>query len=333
MLISVVLPAYNAELYLKEAIDSVLAQTFTDFELIIINDGSKDSTEKIILSYNDERIVYVKNEQNLGLIGTLNKGISLAKGKYIARMDADDLCFPERFEKQIKFLEGNPDYVICGTSAYRFENTIDEGRAFNVPLDNESIRIRLFFNSCFIHPSVMFRTKVVKDNHLIFNEDFKYAEDYYFWIDLLKFGKGFNFKEKLLYYRVVPTSQTAVGNSNIEQRKNILGKIHKRYFSDYNIDLNNDQLELLFHLTNIDRVKALNTEKFKIPYINSFFEKLLIRLKEENFKDTSLKNELGKFYFSLFYVHRKIFFTSINHIIFSLFIIGGLSFLKVKMIK
>lgn len=79
MLVSVVLPAYNAELYLKEAIDSVLSQTFTDFELIILNDGSIDRTEEIILSYNDSRIVYVKNEKNLGLIGTLNKGINLAK--------------------------------------------------------------------------------------------------------------------------------------------------------------------------------------------------------------------------------------------------------------
>lgn len=103
MLVSVVLPAYNAELYLKEAIDSVLSQTFTDFELIILNDGSIDRTEEIILSYNDSRIVYVKNEKNLGLIGTLNKGINLAKGKYIARMDADDICLPERFKNRLIF--------------------------------------------------------------------------------------------------------------------------------------------------------------------------------------------------------------------------------------
>src|SRR5690606_13489679 len=147
MLISVVLPAYNAELYIKEAIDSVLAQTFTNFELIILNDGSTDKTEEIILSYQDSRIVYVKNEHNLGLIGTLNKGMALAKGKYIARMDADDICFPERFEKQVAFLEKNKEYIICGTSAYRFYKNISDKTAFNPPLADNNIRVRLFFNS------------------------------------------------------------------------------------------------------------------------------------------------------------------------------------------
>src|SRR5690606_5902322 len=158
---SVILPAYNAELYLREAIDSVLTQTFNDFELIVLNDGSIDQTENIILSYDDSRIIYVKNEQNLGLIGTLNKGMALAKGKYIARMDADDICFPERFEKQVAFLENNKEYIICGTSAYRFHNDILDRKAFNVPLSDESIRVRLLFNSGFIHPSVMFRADIV----------------------------------------------------------------------------------------------------------------------------------------------------------------------------
>ncbi|HGF9542707.1 TPA: glycosyltransferase family 2 protein, partial [Acinetobacter baumannii] len=133
MLVSVVLPAYNAELYLKEAIDSVLSQTFTDFELIILNDGSIDRTEEIILSYNDSRIVYVKNEKNLGLIGTLNKGINLAKGKYIARMDADDICLPERFKKQVDFLEKNNEIDLIGTNAIKINNNGDRIGVINMP--------------------------------------------------------------------------------------------------------------------------------------------------------------------------------------------------------
>ena len=108
-LISIILPAYNAEKYLKEAIDSILAQTYTNFELIVINDGSTDKTEEIILSYQDSRIRYIKNEKNLKLIRTLNKGIGLAKGKYIARMDADDISLPHRLKEEVEFMEAHPN--------------------------------------------------------------------------------------------------------------------------------------------------------------------------------------------------------------------------------
>ena len=331
MLISVVLPAYNAELYLKEAIDSVLAQTFTDFELIILNDGSTDQTESIILSYDDPRIVYVKNEQNLGLIGTLNKGMALAKGKYIARMDADDICFPERFAKQVEFLEKNQEYVICGTSAYRFYDHISDGKAFNVPLSDESIRIRLFFNSGFIHPSVMFRTSVVRDYHLGFSEDYKYAEDYFFWMDLLKYGKGFNFKEKLLYYRVVATSQTAVGNSNVEKRKEILGNIHKRYFADYEIPVDRNEIELNFYLTNITRMNLLDLQQFDFIHINAFLCKIISTLRRNGVSHNAIYEEVGKVYFALIYTKKMKVFKGKGFIIKLspvLLFKGGLGFIK-----
>ena len=106
-LVSVLMAVYNGEKYLLEAIESILNQTYTNFEFLIINDGSTDSTEEIILSYSDQRIRYIKNEQNLKLIASLNKGLDLAKGKYIARMDADDISLPDRLEKQVNFLERN----------------------------------------------------------------------------------------------------------------------------------------------------------------------------------------------------------------------------------
>ncbi|QHI28055.1 glycosyltransferase [Acinetobacter haemolyticus] len=331
MLVSVVLPAYNAELYLREAIDSVLAQSFTDFELIIINDGSIDKTEDIILSYNDSRIVYVKNEKNLGLIGTLNKGMSLAKGKYIARMDADDICFPQRFAKQVDFLEKNQEYVICGAAAYRFYDHISDGKAFNPPLNDENIRVRLFFNSAFIHPSVMFRTDVIRDHHLRFSDDYKYAEDYFFWMDLLKYGKGFNLKEKLLYYRVVATSQTAVGNSNVEKRKEILGNIHKRYFLDYEIPIGLKEIELNFYLTNITRMKLLDLKQFDFNYIDAFLSKIVFALRRAGVSQKVINEEVGRVYFALIYTQKikvlssKGFVRKINP---TLFVSGGLGFIK-----
>lgn len=336
MLVSVVLPAYNAELYLKEAIDSVLAQTFTDFELIILNDGSTDQTESIILSYDDPRIVYVKNEQNLGLIGTLNKGMALAKGKYIARMDADDICFPERFKKQVDFLEKNIEYVICGTSAYRFQNSILDRKAFNVPINDENIRIRLFFNSSFIHPSVMLRTEVVKVHNLKFSEYFKYAEDYYFWMDLLKYGKGFNLREKLLYYRVVATSQTAVGNSNIEKRKEIIGNIHKRYFKEYCISVDDKEINLNFYLTNIVRMKKLDLKQFDFIFIDAFLNKIINILKVNKLSHKVIYEEVGRVYFALIYTKKiqilktKGFLSKFN---FVLLLRGGFAFLKDRIFK
>ncbi|WP_342255287.1 glycosyltransferase family 2 protein [Acinetobacter baumannii] len=331
MLVSVVLPAYNAELYLKEAIESVLAQSFADFELIVINDGSVDKTEDIILSYNDSRIVYVKNEKNLGLIGTLNKGMSLVKGKYIARMDADDICFPQRFAKQVDFLEQNQDYVICGTAAYRFYDHISDGKAFNPPLNDENIRVRLFFNSAFIHPSVMFRADVIREHHLCFSDDYKYAEDYFFWMDLLKYGKGFNLKEKLLYYRVVETSQTAVGNSNVEKRKEILGNIHKRYFLDYEIPVDLKEIELNFYLTNITRMKLLDLKKFDFNHIDIFLQKIVFALRKAGVEQKVINEEVGRVYFALIYTQKMKVFSSkgfVRKINPTLFINGGLGFIK-----
>lgn len=336
MLVSVVLPAYNAELYLKEAIDSVLAQTFTDFELIVLNDGSTDKTEEIILSYNDDRLVYVKNEQNLGLIGTLNKGMTLAKGKYIARMDADDICFPERFAKQVEFLENNHDYVICGTSAYRFYNHTADGNAFHVPLSDESIRVRLFFNSGFIHPSVMFRSSVISDYNLGFSIDYKYAEDYFFWMDLLKYGKGFNLKEKLLYYRVVGTSQTAVGNSNVEERKKIIGNIHRRYFSDHKISVDHKEIELNFYLTNITRMKLLDLQQFDFVYIARFLQKIMFALKKSGLSNKAIYEEVGKVYFALIYTKKMKVFASkgfVKNFNPILLFNGGFGFVKDRIIR
>lgn len=115
--ISVILPVYNAEKYIRNSIESILHQSFKDFELIIINDGSIDNSGAIISSFNDVRIHYYTNDTNLGLIKTLNKSINLSKGRYIARMDADDICMPNRFEKQVAFMESHPSVVLCGTWA------------------------------------------------------------------------------------------------------------------------------------------------------------------------------------------------------------------------
>ena len=162
--ISVVMPVYNGEKYLVEAIDSILNQTFKNFEFIIINDGSTDDTEKIILSYKEQRIIYVKNEVNLKLIKTLNKGIDIAQGKYIARMDADDISMPNRFELQIDTFEKNIGIDIVCSKYLLLEqngNSFRKNKTFTL-VNSEAIKYTSIFQTMVGHPTVMIKAELLK---------------------------------------------------------------------------------------------------------------------------------------------------------------------------
>lgn len=154
--VSVVMSVYNGEKYLREAIDSVLNQTFKDFEFIIINDGSTDETQEILESYNDSRIILI-HQKNMGLTKSLNKGIALAKGEYIARQDADDISMPERLEKQIEFLKHHKSIILLGTAAQIIDEKGVHLYTTEYPCDYSSIRKAMKHNNYFIHGSVMFR--------------------------------------------------------------------------------------------------------------------------------------------------------------------------------
>lgn len=200
-LVSVLLPVYNAESFLKEAIQSVLNQTFIDFELIILNDGSTDKSKEIINEFKDPRIRYIENETNIRLIRTLNKGIELAQGKYIARMDADDVCMPDRFQKQVNFLEENQEYVMCGTWA-RIMNDRSEltGRVKRIDT-NELVRANMLFTTPFLHPTVMIRREALQTEK--YKEEALHCEDLELWIRLANNEqyKFANIPEYLLKYR------------------------------------------------------------------------------------------------------------------------------------
>lgn len=201
--ISVIMPTYNAEKYLREAMDSILAQSFKDFELIVINDCSADGTEQIVLSYQDPRIVYLKNEKNLGVAGTLNRGLQVAKGKYIARMDSDDRSVPERFEKQLAYLEENPNAVLCGSRVTIFTDAGEQHLAL-YPTQDRQIRTGLLFGCPLAHPSVMIRKSVMDEHGLQYEEAFEKVEDYRLWTRLSECGQLCNLPEPLLYYRKHP---------------------------------------------------------------------------------------------------------------------------------
>lgn len=195
--LSVLLPVYNAELFIAKSIKSILNQTYSNFELLIVDDCSTDATLTIINGFQDSRIKLFEKTKNTGYTESLNWGIDLAQGTFIARMDADDVSLPTRFEKQIEFLKKNKNISICGTGAY-----IDGGNfEFNYPQEHEQILINLLFGSSLIHPSIMGRRAIFKEYK--YDVQKEPAEDYDLFTRLVAGGKHIaNLKEKLLIYRI-----------------------------------------------------------------------------------------------------------------------------------
>ena len=196
--LSVLMPVFNAERYLRAAIESILNQTFADFEFIILNDGSTDGSKEIILSYPDPRIRYVENEKNLGLIQTLNKGVGLCKGKYIARMDADDISMPDRLKRQYRFMEKHPNVGVCGTWAKVIDatNTV-QGKIVNQTYPS-FVSIHLLFSVPLVHPSCLMRTAILQQHPY---HPAPAAEDYNLWCRLNGVTRIANIPAFLLYYR------------------------------------------------------------------------------------------------------------------------------------
>ena len=229
--ISIIMPAYNAKKYVAEAINSILAQTFTDFEFIIINDASADSTKNIIESFQDPRIKLINNEQNQGVAKSLNIGISAAKGKYIARMDADDISLPQRFQTQFDFMEQNPDIDICGSWMETFGN---EERVVNFPLSHSDIRDTAFFSPPLPHPTAIFK----RDLSLQYSSEFPRAEDYDLWCKKIDTCKFANIPKILLHYRI---HGSQVGESHKSEQNNDANDIRLRNLQNIGLKLSEDE--------------------------------------------------------------------------------------------
>lgn len=225
LIVSVILPVYNGEKYVEEAIRSVLDQTFKDFELIVINDGSVDCTLTILerLRSEDDRVVIVSRE-NRGLVETLNEGISLASGFWIARMDADDIARPNRFERQLQWL-AQTGADICG-SWIQFFGTSDR-RVLQHPEADDAIKAGMLFGSPFAHSSVMMKTELV--SRLMYRKGWETCEDYDLWERAVHAGwKMTNVQEVLLSYRL-HNSQVSTTSSSIQRE--LAQKIRYRYWN------------------------------------------------------------------------------------------------------
>jgi glycosyltransferase involved in cell wall biosynthesis len=281
--LAVLMPTYNAALYLKDSIDSVLNQTFRDFDLFIYDDCSTDDTEDCIAQYVDERVFYRKNSSNLGIAKTLNLGLEslLPHYEYIARMDADDWCFPERFKMQLEHLENNPKTVLCGTQGYWLKDLeLNPKKGWTYPTDSTYIQYYLLFGATFGHSSIVLRSQSFINFDLKYDETVKTCEDWEFWGRVAKVGQMMNLPDFLMKYRIVETSNHRA-DSKIKLHLVERSKIISNYWSLFGFKVNSVEVYDFYY----GNAKYSNIEFFKnlkkwIHLFNSLYEKARIELAE-----------------------------------------------------
>jgi glycosyltransferase involved in cell wall biosynthesis len=288
--VTVLMPVYNGEAFLHEAITSVLSQTFGDFELLVINDGSTDRSVAIADSTHDPRIRIIDNEKNRGLIYSLNKGLDLARGEYIARMDCDDTSLPRRLEKQVGFMRAHPEIGISGTwIEVRGKKTYPK----KYPADSESIRCNMLFYCAVAHPSVIIRKEVIKRYQLYFDESYVLAEDYELWVRALNKVKFSNLPEILVRYRLRPDlSRTKLGRDQLLTAS----RVRRNQLAEMGFDDRDEDLRV--H----EAVATCQMVPDKLHFGKA--EKWLLNLREKNkpkgkYPERELKEAIGEAWFRL----------------------------------
>jgi glycosyltransferase involved in cell wall biosynthesis len=295
--ISVLLPVYNAESFISEAVSSILAQTFNDFELIIIDDASIDKTINIVKKFRDERIIFIQKEVNTGYTNSLNMGLRLARGKYIARMDADDISLPSRFAKQIEYLDQHQDVAVCGT----WYEYIGSDEVIKHPVNNEQVKLALLQHCAIGHPTVMMRRSIIERNELFYDVDLEPSEDYDLWVRILKYGKIINLPEVLLQYRL---HSFQVSNTRHKLQEEQAKKVRRKLISnlyvdapDVNVtedikfdnDIKTNKEILLQFIKEIKKLKKLNAEKkfFAVSGFERYLETRRMHAIQSFFKNPS----------------------------------------------
>lgn len=200
-LVSVIIPCYNAERYVETAVRSIMEQTYTNLEILCCDDCSADGTLPILqrLATEDSRIRLFRNEENLKIVRTLNSLVSTANGKYIVRMDADDISLSQRIERQVAFLESHPDYALCGTNAWHIDKNGHRIGRSCLPIANYEIQRTKYTKCPFYHPTVCVKSEILKSNLYCLN--FEMVEDFELWIRILKSHKAANLPKRLIQYR------------------------------------------------------------------------------------------------------------------------------------
>jgi glycosyltransferase involved in cell wall biosynthesis len=214
--VSVIMSVYNGARFLHQAIESILSQTFDDFEFIIVNDGSTDETPVILGSYTAPRMVIIENDSNIGLARSLNKALAIAQGKYIARQDADDFSMPERLARQVTYLDTHPEVGLLGTGSIWVTEDSQDSEVRQSFTENAELQQALLADNRFDHSSVMFRRICVEDTGGWYREDFRYTQDYELWLRLSEAWDIANLPEVLYCHRV---HDNMVSISHLEEQE------------------------------------------------------------------------------------------------------------------
>lgn len=275
-LVSIILPVYNAQKTIKEALLSIVNQTYRNIEIIIINDGSYDNSKSIIKSINDERICYYDNDGNKGIIYSLNRAINIAKGEYIARMDADDISLPLRVERQVSIMENNPQIAVCGCNIELFGVTDNKKKSTLQMLNSNGLKSLLVKVPCFAHPTVMIRKSVLDENNLCYDQEYLHAEDYKLWIDMAKAGDFYMIKEKLFKYRISNTQITQPSNiKQIETAKRCRLLYIDRFIGKHYAD---SIAEEGVSLSLIKSIKKVSSNKFLLDVLYLSFSRYSLEI-------------------------------------------------------
>lgn len=282
--VSVLMPVYNVQQYVAEAIESILNQTFSDFELIILDDCSVDNTTEIVKSYSDPRIIYHRNNINIGLAENLNIGLKIASGTLIARMDGDDISLPTRLQVQVDFLENNPDIDLCSCGMILFG---PENKTWIRDRDPEQVKISMMFYSAILHASSVFRKKSFEKHNLVYNPDAFPAEDYDLWSRAVFHCKLLNIPDVLYQYRIHDKQVTSTDDRSIVKCRVIqinyiqkaLPELRKNDIINF---IDNFILKEPQNLSDILKNKELNFRIIRANKKNKFFhlEKLKLTLKK-----------------------------------------------------
>jgi glycosyltransferase involved in cell wall biosynthesis len=241
--LSIVMLAYNSRNYIRLAIESILMQSFTDFELIIIDDGSTDGTAEIIHSFDDRRIQPVLSSRNMGIAHCRNKGLKRAKGEFISFFDSDDVAHPEKYRLQLEFLRANSDYALVGSSVIIINESCEETERWHLTLSHKKLLPWMSFRNCFVTSTVVFRREALSRIAFRFPEGLEIGEDYLLWWKLLQSSRGCIMPHYLIFYR---RHSESMMRRNAAQIRDFDKEVYSLILQDIGIDAADE--ELLMHL-------------------------------------------------------------------------------------
>lgn len=274
------MPVYNRENLIKFSVESILNQTFTDFEFIIVNDGSTDKTAEIIKNFNDKRIKLIHNEKNSGIVFSRNRGIENATGEFVAMFDSDDIAYPTKNEEQINFLEQNPSFGMVGTWAkFIDEKGNHTGKSWKLPAESEKIPAMMLFRNYFVQASVVARRNALPKH--LYSTGYEIGEDSKMWFEISLKHKVWNLQKYLLDYRIHSGNIT-----NTDDKKQISDsrKLYKYIFKHLDIKPTEKELDAHFLIKNNEKIKSIS----ELKEIENWLQKIINQNKKTKLYDDKI---------------------------------------------